>query len=186
MTIAGPGSDPGGCENAPVLRVRPARRGDAAEVAGVHVRSWQVGYRGLLPDDYLDGLRAEDRMDHYAFGATDPDVPHTTVALEGGVICGFVTTGRSRDADAMGGGEVLALYVDPGAWNRGVGRRLMAEARDRLSRGGFTGATLWVLAGNDRAQRFYRGDGWEPDGEHRSVEVWGVAVAELRFRRPLP
>ena len=30
-------------------------------VARVHVRSWQVGYRGLLPDAYLDGLRAEER-----------------------------------------------------------------------------------------------------------------------------
>ena len=28
------------------------------EVARVHVRSWQAGYRGLLPDAYLDGLRA--------------------------------------------------------------------------------------------------------------------------------
>ena len=81
---------------------------------------------------------------------------------------------------------MLALYVDPGSWGRGVGRLLMAEARDGLRRAGFTGATLWVLAGNDRAQRFYRADGWEPDGEARSVEVWGIAVDELRLRRRLP
>ena len=31
-------------------------------MVGVHVRSWQVAYRGLFPDDYLDGLRAEDRL----------------------------------------------------------------------------------------------------------------------------
>ena len=45
-----------------VLTVRRATPEDAAGVAGVHVRSWQVAYRGLLPDDYLDGLRPEDRM----------------------------------------------------------------------------------------------------------------------------
>jgi hypothetical protein len=44
-----------------VETVRPARPDDALPVAGVHVRSWQAAYRGLLPDDYLDGLRAEER-----------------------------------------------------------------------------------------------------------------------------
>ena len=39
-----------------MMTVREAQPRDAAEVAGVHVRSWQVAYRGLFPDDYLDGL----------------------------------------------------------------------------------------------------------------------------------
>ncbi len=169
-----------------MLRVRPARPDDAAAVAGVHVRSWQVGYRGLLPDVYLDELRPEDRMDRYTFGATDPDVPSTMVAAEDGVICGFVTTGPSRGVDLPGGGEVLALYVDPPTWGRGVGRRLMAEARDKLGRAGFADVGLWVLSGNERAQRFYRADGWSPDGRRRAVEVWNIAVDEDRFTRHLP
>ena len=173
-------------QNPAVLRTRPARPDDAGPVAGVHVRSWQVAYRGLLPDDYLDGLRPEDRVTRYTFGSSDPDAPSTTVATEDGVICGFVTTGPSRDEDSTTGGEVLALYVDPQAWGCGVGRLLMGEARLHMVRRGFTTAVLWVLVGNDRAQRFYRADGWEPDGRGRSAEVWNVAVDELRYRRPLP
>jgi ribosomal protein S18 acetylase RimI-like enzyme len=190
-----------------VLRVRLARPGDEAEVAGVHVRSWQVGYRGLLPERYLQGLRAEDRRDRYVFASPRPEVvttlgPVTTVAVEDGVICGFVTTGPSPDArvsadvadvpgvadvpDVPGRGDVLALYVDPDAWGRGVGRRLMAEARRTLGDGGFAEAVLWVLVGNDRAQRFYRADGWRPDDRRRNVEVWGIAVEEIRYRRRLP
>jgi hypothetical protein len=38
--------------------MREAQPQDAAEVARVHVRSWQVAYRGLFPDDYLDGRSA--------------------------------------------------------------------------------------------------------------------------------
>lgn len=76
--------------------VRAACPGDAMEVAGVHVRAWQVGYRGLLPDAYLDGLRAEER-----------------------------------------------------------------------------------------AARFYRRDGWVPDGHGRAREVWGAASGQLRYRRAL-
>jgi hypothetical protein len=55
-----------------VLSVRRAGPGDEAEVAGVHVRSWQAGYRGLLPDRYLDALRPEDRMGRYTFGPPTP------------------------------------------------------------------------------------------------------------------
>lgn len=169
-----------------MLNTRHARQEDAAAVAGVHVRSWQVGYRGLLPDEYLDGLRAEDRMHRYTFGSGDPNDPTTIVAVEDGVICGFVTTRASPDPDDAGRGEVLALYVDPQAWGTGVGRHLLGEARRQLARGGATQAVLWVLAGNDRAQRFYGVDGWVADGGRRNVQMWSVAVDEIRYRRSLP
>ncbi len=172
-------------KNVHVLLVRPARTDDDAEVAGVHVRSWQAGYRGLLPDDYLDGLRTEDRRGRYAFGSSDPAVPSTLVAAEDGAIRGFVTTGPWCDAQDGAVGEVLALYVDPAAWGLGLGRRLVAEGRAQLDRIGFAEAVLWVLVGNDRARRFYRADGWVPDGARRTEEVWGVVVDEVRLRRRL-
>jgi len=82
-------------------------------------------------------------------------------------------------------GELLAIYVDPGYWGRGVGPLLMNEARGRLSAQGFAEAILWVLAGNERAERFYRADGWMPDGERREEEIWGATVDEVRYRRTL-
>lgn len=166
--------------------VREAQRQDAAGVAGVCVRSWQVAYRGLFGDDYLDGLRAEDRMAHYTFGEARPGGPATLVAVVDAALCGFVSTGPSPDQDAAGAGQVYALYVDPPAWGRGIGRSLITEARARLSRQGFTEAVLWVHPGNDRAQRFYRADGWQPDGQRRQEDVWGVLADEVRYHRPLP
>jgi GNAT superfamily N-acetyltransferase len=114
--------------NARVLTLRDARPEDAAEVAGVHVRSWQVAYRGLLPDEYLDGLRAEDRAQRYTFDLVGPDHPATTVAVEGDEICGFVTTGPAR-GEAQGVGAVQAIYVDPTAWGRGVGLSALPSRR---------------------------------------------------------
>lgn len=168
------------------LTVRRATPGDAADVAGVHVRSWQVAYRGLLPNQRLDDMRPEDRMARYNFGATDPGLPSTLVAIEDGVIRGFATTGPCRDADGTGTGEILALYVDPADWGRGVGRHLISEARAALSRLGFAEAVLWVLAGNSRAQRFYQADGWLPDPQGRTETIWDVPVDEWRYRRTLP
>lgn len=168
------------------MLLRPARPDDAVEVAGVHVRSWQVAYRGLLPDEYLDGLRPEDRAARYTLGASGPTMPSTIVATDGDAICGFVTTGPCQDPQAPGAGEVLALYVDPDAWGLGIGRALIGEARAQLVGGDFTEAVLWVLVGNDRAERFYRVDGWVADDDMRSQEIWGVVVDEVRFRRSLP
>ena len=167
------------------MLLRPAEPVDADEVARLHVRSWQVGYRGLLPDDYLDSLRAEDRARRYTFGAADPALPTTIVAIDNGAICGFATTGPTRDDDLQGHGELFALYVDPPSWGLGVGRALISAARERLAQDRFADAVLWVLVGNDRAERFYRLDGWLPDGSRRIAQVWGAAVDEVRYRRHL-
>ncbi len=44
---------------------------------------------------------------------------------------------------------------------------------------------LWVLIGNDRAERFYAKDGWSPDGTRRTDTVWGIQVKDQRYRRML-
>jgi GNAT superfamily N-acetyltransferase len=165
--------------------LRTAEPADAMGVARVHVRSWQVGYRHLLSDDYLDRLRPEERAQRYNFAHPDPRQPSTIVAVEAGVIQGFATTAAAHDPDAPDCGELCALYVDPDRWNVGIGAALLTAARTRLQDLGFRHALLWVMAGNIRAERFYRNDQWVSDGLRRSASVWGVMVDEVRYRRTL-
>ena len=169
----------------PDMLLRPAEPDDAIAVARVHVRSWKAAYRTLLPDDYLDQLRPEDRAQKYNFSSLDPLQPQTIVAAEAGVIHGFATTAPAREPDMPGCGELCALYVDPDQWSRGIGVALVAAARSRLFDLGFRGAVLWILAGNVRAERFYRIDGWVPEGRRRIESVWGVTVDEIRYQRTL-
>jgi GNAT superfamily N-acetyltransferase len=164
--------------------LRRADPADAQAVAEVHVRAWQEGYRGLLPDGFLDGLRPEDRAGRYQFDRTDPGRPATLLAVEGPSVVGFATTGPSGQDDTIG--ELLALYVDPPQWGRGVGRTLLGAARRALLERGFEEAMLWVLRGNERAARVYQADGWSSDGTQREDEVWGRTVEEVRYRRRLP
>ena len=167
------------------LALRPAVPADALVVAGIHVRAWQAGYRGLLPDAYLDGLRAEDRAARYTFHLVAPDRPATIVADQGGAIVGFATTGPATGDETPEAGELLAIHVDPDRWGCGVGRALIAAARARLIRDGRVEAVVWILDGNERAARFYAADGWRLDGGRRVDRVWGVEVSELRYRRAL-
>lgn len=156
---------------------------DARAIATVHVRSWQAAYRGLLPDDFLDGLRVEERMERYTFDGEWPTAPLTFVATRDGAICGFATVGPSRDTDRQGEGEIYALYVEPSQWSNGVGRILLAESCRALLERGFDRAVLWVLAGNDRAERFYRSAGWRREGSKRDEDVWGVDAHVVRFEK---
>jgi ribosomal protein S18 acetylase RimI-like enzyme len=100
-------------------------------------------------------------------------------------IAGFSSFGPTRDDDAAGAAEIYALYVDPDHWEAGVGRRLLGESEHRLAAAGFTDAVLWVLRGNETAERFYRADGWARDGVTRMEDPYGPRVEVRRFRRSL-
>jgi GNAT superfamily N-acetyltransferase len=167
------------------MELRRAETEDAMAVARVHVRSWQAAYRKLMPDDFLDQLRPEDRAKKYDFGNPDPLWPQTIVATESGVIRGFATTSPAQDSNTSDFGELCALYVDPEHWGRGMGVALVSAARARLFDLGFRNAILWVLVGNLRAERFYRRDQWTPDGGHRTEEKWGLKLNDIRYRRSL-
>ncbi|SPM42634.1 Ribosomal protein S18 acetylase RimI and related acetyltransferases [Mycobacterium numidiamassiliense] len=167
-----------------MMQVRAAAPGDAMAAARVHVRSWQWAYRGLVAQDYLDGLRPEAWAGRYTFGLVGLRVPSTQVAVDGATICGLVTTGLCRDDDLSNCGELMAIYVDPAHAHAGVGRSLMAAARERL--GAVAGrAALWVLDGNVRARRFYERDGWRCDGSRRTRVYGGVPVGEVRYQSAL-
>ncbi len=169
-----------------MVSLRDATPADAWDIAGVHVESWQVGYRGLLPEDVLAGLSVTVRQQwwHGTLSATGPR--STLLAVEEDVLLGFAAVGPSRDAERPIG-ELYAMYLRPAAWGRGVGTALHGAAMIRLRSLGFDRASLWMLAGNERALHFYRREGWSSDG--RSKLVTGPGGVELEHRglsRTLP
>ncbi len=168
-----------------MVSYRPASVDDRLAVALVHVRSWQVGYRGLMSDDYLDQWRPEVRADHYTFGDALSSGPRWTVADDDGSVIGFINFGASRDEDTPDHGEIYGLYVAPDSWQQGVGQALMDNALQNLQQLGFSFANLWVLVGNSRAMRFYERAAWSPDGLTRVEEVWGLEVSSVRYQRSL-
>jgi GNAT superfamily N-acetyltransferase len=158
-------------------------------IAEIHVRSWQAGYRGLIPQDYLDGLDPAARVDARRRTLQEADLPRsgTLVATDNGRVIGFAHIGPARDEDAgQAAGEVWAIYLAPGAWGKGCGRELMSAALAELARGGYQHATLWVLDTNARARRFYDAAGFRPDGAEKTDDSRGFPVTEIRYRRSLP
>lgn len=165
-----------------MVNVRDAVPADALAVADAHVRSWQVGYAGLMAQKYLDRLRPEDRARGYHFEQMDPvNGPYTLVAVDDCVVCGYVTLGRSREHDHDQFGEIWSLYVHPAHWGSGVGGALLAAACRQLHRAGYGSAYLWVLSTNVRARRFYARAGWIIEGSERTDFVGGKYISEIKY-----
>ncbi|MDP3968666.1 MAG: GNAT family N-acetyltransferase [Nocardioides sp.] len=170
-------------------RVRDATPADAPGIAHVHVTTWQNAYRGVLPPTHLDTLSVPLRTEFWAtFLADVPQRSRLHVAEDpAGEVLGFAGTcpTRDEDCDPDTTGEVAAIYVVDEHWGDGTGTALLVAATEGLVGDGFTEATLWVLADNPRAHRFYEREGWVLDGEQRHEVYADHRVVEVRYWRSL-
>lgn len=166
--------------------VRAATAADAHGVARVHVDTWRAAYAGLLPEAVLDGLSVERREAFWRSTLEQPGDHRLWVAESAGQVVGFASTGPCRDDDLpAGAGELMAIYVDPGAWSKGHGARLFRQAVADLRERRIDPLVLWVLTDNARGRNFYEAMGWQPDGAVRPIDFGGTAVEEIRYR-PAP
>jgi len=169
------------------VRIRDATPADAPAIAAVHVASWKAAYRGMIPDHYLERLTVDDRLAQWERALEGPPAPgHASLVAQDDAATarGFARVGPSVPA-AGRTGELWALYLEPGAWGRGAGRALAEAAIGRMVELGYEDAVLWVLPENRRARRFYEIGGWQCDEVERTQTVWGVDLAEVRYRRRL-
>ena len=159
---------------------------DAEGIARAHVAGWQWGYRGLMPDDFLDALSWTDRLDRWMTTLRDPGLTTTQVAVAAGVVHGFVLSGPARDLEvsAQPCHEIYSLYIDRSTAGTGVGSTLLRLGIDRAAPGA-RGVTVWVLEGNTRARAFYRRHGFTDDGASKEYEFGGLRLSDVRMRLSL-
>lgn len=166
------------------MQVRPAQPGDGAAVADVRVASWRAAYRGLMPDELLDGLEADGERWEAAIASDTPDTTLLVVEDDDGEIVGFSLLGPDRGG-AEATGEIVAIYLHPRVWDRGYGWALMEHSVVTLRQHGFERAVLWVLESNERARRFYETAAWLDDGGRKLDEWGGVPLPHVRYSRDL-
>jgi ribosomal protein S18 acetylase RimI-like enzyme len=169
------------------LFVRHAVFDDAEGIARAHTISWQSAYRGILSDEYLDGLRWETRYEMWSgrLSNVSPTTNNLFVATNtGGTVLGFASIGTVRDKDLVSQEvyEIYAIYVVPESWSLGVGKALidvaLASVPARTS-----GVSLWVLTDNERGRSFYERQGFKHDGTNRIELIGGQDLEEMRYLR---
>ncbi len=163
--------------------IRPATIDDVAGIADVHVRAWQWAYRGLMPDEFLDGLDPSKRAASWLRVVSDDVGAPPFLAVDNGEVVGFCHAASSRDDDALPTvGEVTSIYLLPDHIGTGTGYALWCTALDYLRSGGHASVTVWVLDSNQRGRAFYERVGMAPDGATNHDDRRGFAVTELRYR----
>ena len=165
--------------------MRRAVPADADAIARVHHDGWQVGYRGIVPDDVLATLPVDDYRAQWRehFAAPERARAGTYVAERAGEVVGALayepTTHDGSDGEKVA--ELWILYVHSADWRAGTGRALLTEAQNAMRSDGFERAELWVFAENERGRRFYEAMGWEVEG---STGEWRGATT-VRYRTAL-
>ena len=134
---------------------------------------WGETYRGLMPDEILDGRSLERWVD---MARKYPDGKR--VAYIDGAAAGVIAfLPQTREfASFRDGGEIAALYVLKRFQRHGVGKALLERALKELGGGR---VTLFVLKGNENAVGFYRAMGFGLTGH----EISDGGLTELEMVR---
>lgn len=150
------------------IDIRNAEPRDAAAIADVHHDAWAGAYAGIIPHKALNAMINRRGRDWWANAIRRAA---TIIVIEvGGKVCGYATLGRNRARGLKQQGEIYELYLRPECQGIGLGTRLFAEARRRLSTHGLKGLVVWALEDNDNALAFYAGAGGRDVAE--GVEVF--------------
>lgn len=167
-----------GSETGPLIRRATPR--DVEIVARIHVASWDVAYRGIMPDDVIARTDLAYRTTFWAERLAVETWPVLLLEEAGRPVafCHMVA------APEPGVGEITSIHVLPEQRGRGLGRLLLEHVCVEFGRRGLREVTLWVLEHNTSARNFYEKMGFRLDGGTRVYP--GTRVPEVRYRVRLP
>ena len=166
----------------PPLSCRRAGPEDAAQIATVHVSSWRSAYINVVPFDLLAGLSVEVRKAGWEqiLSSSDPRSATFVIEKEDKVV-GFAHIGRAARLDPiLNFGEIYSLYLLEEVWGQGGGSRLMQEVLLFMKWADYAKLQLWVLDGNDRANRFYERCGFKRDESEQGEKLEQLGDATIR------
>jgi ribosomal protein S18 acetylase RimI-like enzyme len=166
-----------------VPRVRTVRAWlptDLEQIGWVHSRSRQRAYAGLVPAEALARVTPEQQASVWRTRFASLPERHAALVVEhDGVVVGFALA----QVQGESGAELNAIHVLPEQQGTGAGQALMDAVIDALGEWGVAEAHLHVIEGNERAQAFYRRNGWRLSGPAGSHEIGGAVVPILEYRR---
>ncbi len=168
--------------------LRRARKDDFGAIARVQTDGWRDSFRGVMPDNVLDGPLLEDhrtlwrRMLSSRGGFGDDGHPWLAVDATGRVI-GFSAYGPVRGSSWSHDAEIYALYVETAWHGHGLGRALVRQTAKSLLEQHRTSLLLWALEDNLKARAFYEHIGGKLI-DREAHNFGGVWLPEVAYEWP--
>lgn len=165
------------------FRIREARQNDFVDIAKVRVDTWRIAYKGIVPDDFLEGLSYQNivgRWREIFWEKRGHDV--AVFVAENGQedIVGVAICGPEQSQDPVYHGEIYVLYVLPRCQRQGIGHALVVACVQHL-RQQLTAETMliWAMA-ESPYRRFYESLGGKVIRE-KTKEVGGKILVEVGY-----
>jgi len=163
----------------PTIEIRQATDADIPAIATIINEAWKAAYCGIVPQSYLDAMRAEDKEKRLREGLERVSHLRYFVLCEDGVPVGAASLHRARNDDMPDAAEFSFFYFLPSAWRKGYGTKLLDFLKRTSADAGFLRICCWVLEDNCRAVSFYESQGMLRDGK-RQTETIGIPLEEVR------
>jgi GNAT superfamily N-acetyltransferase len=163
------------------MRIRSANVEDAPAVSRVHIDSWRTTYRGIVPDQVLDGLDYVRNEQRWRGVLSQPIELRCFLVAESddGQVVGFATGGPNRTEGTGYNGELYAIYILNSHQRKGIGRALVLGVARLLARNSYTTMLVWVLEKNP-ARYFYEALGAKFVGRKR-IEIGNAQLEEISY-----
>ena len=164
--------------------IRKAIPKDAFDYAVCHIVCWRAAYKGIISDEYLYNMSAEQMADNNRQALSEPGIYMFYCVEYDNKMIGRLILCESRDEDKPDAGEIAAMYLTDKFWDKGYGREMMDFSIAELMRRGHNEAYLWVLEENARARQFYEKCGFSFDGTKKEINI-DRPLIEMRYVRLL-
>jgi ribosomal protein S18 acetylase RimI-like enzyme len=152
-------------------------------MAEVHMRSWEVAYKDIIPIDFIREKNAT-RPALYERVITDENT-NTYVIQSDRKTVGIMRVAPPQDDDVDDDFfELHFLYLHPDYFRMGIGTQAMNFAFEKARKLTKTGMIVWVLAENINSVNFYKKCGFTADGK-TSEKDYGKRLKSIRMRRVL-
>jgi GNAT superfamily N-acetyltransferase len=165
------------------MEVRPATERDTEAIVQLTASGWRAAYAGMVPDRLIENLPLAAWRHDVGSGVRAPIADaFTHVAIVDGAVAGYcyVAAPGREEPEGSRSAELVAIYVAPERWRRGVGRALAESAVAEAERLGYEELRLWTFEPNAPAQEFYAALGWAPDGERKPHPGSGTPLVGMR------
>ncbi len=168
------------------MQVREAVREDAEAIARVHLASWKTTYPGIIPQEYIDGLRVENGVAQWQGLLDEKSLNEkrmtVLIAEDGNGVFGFAAGGAVIHPVEGYDGELGAIYLLASHQGKGTGAALVRRVARDLRQRGFGNMAVWVLRGNP-ACAFYQRLGGVQVAE-QTIEIGGKPLPEIAYGWP--
>ena len=139
-------------DSLPHMSIREGQETDLSDVAALHVANQRTTYRGLLSDDYLDGLDPVKQAQKWAVFSRQEGQKLFIARAQSGIL-GFAAC--RKDDELPGCLYLESLHVAPEARGRGVGTALIRRVAHYAREIGFRSMSVCIVKGNEGAGRLY-------------------------------